>query len=43
MKWYSGTVIGYNAATKMHEISYEGEDEHCHFDEHCHLMSFSAA
>ena len=32
VKWYSGTVISYNPATKMHEISYEGEDEHCHFD-----------
>lgn len=30
--WYSGTVISYNPATKTHEISYEGEDEHCHFD-----------
>ena len=29
-KWYSGTVISYNPATK-HEVSYDGGDEHCQF------------
>ena len=31
-QWYSGNVIAYNPATKLHEISYNGEDEHCYFD-----------
>ena len=32
VKWYHGTVIGYNAATKLHEIEYEVEEEYCYFD-----------
>ena len=32
VKWYSGRVISYDPATKTHKISYEDEDEHCHFD-----------
>ena len=31
-QWYSGIVIDYNTVTKLHEISYNGEVEHCHFD-----------
>ena len=30
--WYHGSVIGYDMATKTHEIVYEGEEEHCYFD-----------
>ncbi len=31
-KWYHGTILSYNSATKTHEIIYEGEEEHCYFD-----------
>ena len=31
-RWYCGKVISYDPATKTHEIAYESEDEHCHFD-----------
>ena len=30
--WFSGTVISYNAKENTHEILYDGELEHCHFD-----------
>ena len=30
--WYYGCVIGYDVATKLHEVIYDGEEEHCHFD-----------
>lgn len=30
--WYYGNVMGYNAITKLHEVIYDGEEEHCHFD-----------
>ena len=32
IKWYSGTVLHYDMATKTHEIMYEGEEEYCYFD-----------
>ena len=32
VKWYHGTVIDYDTTTKLHEIEYEGEEEHCYFD-----------
>ena len=31
-KWFSGVVIGYNHATKAHEVVYEGETEHQFYD-----------
>ena len=31
-QWYIGNVISYNTVSKLHEISYNGEDKHCHFD-----------
>ena len=30
--WYYGSVIGYDPLTKLHEVSYDDEEEHCHFD-----------
>ena len=30
--WFSGIVISYNAEENTHEILYDGESEHCHFD-----------
>lgn len=30
--WFSGMVISYNAKENTHEILYDGESEHCHFD-----------
>ena len=32
VKWYHGTVVGYDMVAKTHEIIYEDEEEHCHFD-----------
>ena len=32
IKWYHSTVIGYDLATKLHQIEYEDEEEHCYFD-----------
>ena len=31
-KWYDGTVLKYNEATKTHKLLYEGEETHCLFD-----------
>ena len=31
-QWYYGSVIGYDVATKLHEVIYDGKEEHCHFD-----------
>lgn len=31
IRWFGGTVVGYDMATKTHEIVYEGEEEHCFF------------
>ena len=30
--WYYGNVIGYDPLTKLHEVSYDDEEEHCYFD-----------
>ena len=30
--WFSGIVIRYNAENNTHEVVYDGESEHCHFD-----------
>ena len=31
-EWYSGYVVAYNSAKQLHEIAYENEDDHCHFN-----------
>ena len=31
-EWYDGQVISYDALTHLHEIVYEGEEEHCYFN-----------
>lgn len=31
-RWFSGAIVGYNAAAKTYEIVYDGETEHQHFD-----------
>ena len=31
-EWYSGYVVAYNCAKQLHEIAYENEDDHCHFN-----------
>lgn len=31
-KWFTGTIISYNASTKTHELAYNEEEEHCNFD-----------
>ena len=31
-KWYEGLVIGYNKEDHEHEVVYENEEEHCHFN-----------
>jgi len=31
-KWFSGVVISYNAKHKTHEIAYDSETDHCHFN-----------
>ena len=28
--WYYGCVIGYDVATRLHEVIYDGDEEHCH-------------
>lgn len=30
--WYYGNVIGYDPLTKLHEVSYDDQEEHCHFE-----------
>lgn len=32
MEWYGGVVISYDESEKVHEIAYDGEQEHCFFD-----------
>ena len=39
VQWYHGTVIDYNDATKLHEIEYEGEEEHCSFNLRIDLLN----
>ena len=31
-RWYNGTIIDCNPFTKLHEVSYHGEEENCFFD-----------
>ena len=31
-EWDSGYVVAYNSAKQLHEIAYENEDDHCHFN-----------
>ena len=31
-EWFPGIVVCYNAVTKLHEIAYDGEEEHCFFN-----------
>ena len=31
-EWFRGFVVNYDAETSLHEIVYEGEEEHCHFN-----------
>ena len=28
-QWFSGVVVSYNAVSKLHEIAYDDEDDHC--------------
>lgn len=31
-QWFNGTVISYDPDSKLHEVEYESEEEHCNFD-----------
>ena len=31
-QWFKGIVLSYDCNTKMHELIYEGETEHCYFN-----------
>ena len=31
-KWFSGVIVSYNPNTHLHEIAYDGEEEHCFFN-----------
>lgn len=31
-RWYRGRVLGYNAASKLHTVLYDGEEDECYFD-----------
>ena len=31
-QWFSGVVVSYNAVSKLYEIAYDDEDEHCFFN-----------
>ena len=31
-QWFTGTVLDYDAITKMHTVLYEGEDDNCYFN-----------
>ena len=31
-EWYTGSIVGYNSATKLFELSYDGEVDTCNFD-----------
>ena len=31
-KWFPGLIISYSPRSCLHEISYEGEEEHCYFN-----------
>ena len=32
LTWYSGYVLSYNHVTDLHELSYDSEEDHCHFN-----------
>lgn len=31
-KWYSGSVVDYDLGSKVHEVVYDGEQDHCFYD-----------
>ena len=31
-QWYSGVVVSYNAVSKLYEVAYDNEDDHCFFN-----------
>ena len=31
-QWYAGVVVSYNAVSKLYEIAYDNEDDHCFFN-----------
>lgn len=31
-EWFRGFVVSYDTQTNLHEVAYEDEDEHCHFN-----------
>ncbi len=31
-KWFTGKIIRYDASTKIHEVAYNQEEEHCYFN-----------
>lgn len=31
-RWFSGFIVCYNPLTHLHEITYDGEEEHCFFN-----------
>lgn len=31
-KWFTGFILGYNPNTHLHEVAYDGEEEHCFFN-----------
>lgn len=31
-KWFSGFIVSYSPRSCLHEIAYEGEEEHCFFN-----------
>ena len=31
-EWFQGFVVAYDEETSLHEVVYEGEQEHCHFN-----------
>lgn len=33
-EWFTGFILGYNPNTHLHEIAYDGEEEHCLFNLH---------
>ncbi len=31
-RWFSGFIVAYNPQTRLHQITYDGEEEHCFFN-----------
>lgn len=31
-RWFSGFIVSYNPGTRLHEIAYDGEEQHCFFN-----------